>query len=266
LTKNDNKNSNLKKKNNTLPQSVLNNLQKISRKQSTPLYHQLYQVLYDALKSNELEPGSFFATEVLLQKATGMSRTTIRKAIDEYTKKGMLTRITGKGTYVKLPDVRIIVPELKSLTEELIDRGMKPGAVFLNSKYVTAPEQVEDELKNKKEMLMIERIRTGNGVPILFSTAYFPGDIPLNKGVDFSGSIYELLKEHNHVPHKATHIVGATIITQKIAKSLEIPNNTAGLFIKIKTYDKNENLILYEEGIGRGDLYNYTLSMQPYPQ
>ena len=87
------------KQNDLLPEKVKKAVQTVNRNNPLPLYQQLLQALYSVLEEGELEPGSFFATEALLQEVTGMSRATIRKAIEELVRRGMLVRITGKGTF-----------------------------------------------------------------------------------------------------------------------------------------------------------------------
>jgi len=251
---------------NELSKPILNELKKINRNNPLPLYQQLVQSLYNAIKNGKLEPGSFFATELLLQKETAMSRSTIRKALEELNRRGLLVRITGKGTFVALPDVQVVVPELKSLTQELIDRGMKPGSIFLDATWTDVPEVIKSELEDEDKMLCVKRVRTGNGIPLLFSKAFLPKNVGVDDSIDLSESIYHILKSHGKVPYNATHTIKATIVSKEIAKLLGVAANTAGLFIQRKTYDSFGNFILYEEGVGRGDLYSYTLRMQDYSQ
>lgn len=251
--------------NNELPACVVHSLKAINRNNPLPLYQQLLQSLYSVLEKRKLKPGSFFATELLMQKETGVSRSTIRRALEELTRRGLLVRITGKGTFVALPGVHVTVPELKSLTQELMERGMKPGTVFLEAKWTSFPDYLKEQIENKKSLL-VRRIRTGNGIPLLYSSIYIPEDIGITDDMNFSGSVYEKLKNHGRTATTAIQTIKATIITKEVAKLLGVSDQVAGLFIQRKTYDQNGEFILYEEGVGRGDHYSYTLKMQRYPQ
>jgi GntR family transcriptional regulator len=254
------------KQNDLLPEKVKKAVQTVNRNNPLPLYQQLLQALYSVLEEGELEPGSFFATEALLQEVTGMSRATIRKAIEELVRRGMLVRITGKGTFVALPDVQMVVPRLKSLTQELTERGMKPGTMLLEAKWTTPPENAKKELGGLDQALCIRRVRTGNGIPLLYLCAYVPPDCGLTPEMDFSGSLYELLSKHGKHVFTAIHTIKATIISSETARLLGVKVQSAGLKVQRTTFDQNEIPILYEEGVGRGDLYSYTLKMQHYSQ
>lgn len=254
------------KQSDTLPIKVRRAAQTVNRNNPLPLYQQLLQALYAVLEEGELEPGSFFATENLLQEVTGMSRATIRKAIEELVRRGLLVRITGKGTFVALPDVQVVVPRLKSLTQELTERGMKPGTMLLEAKWTTPPENAMKELGGLDQALCIRRVRTGNGIPLLYLCAYIPPDSGLTPEMDFSESLYEMLSMQGKHVFTAVHTIKATIISRDTARLLGVEAKSAGLKVQRTTYDQNETPILYEEGVGRGDLYSYTLRMQHYSQ
>lgn len=253
-------------KSDELPKKVKMAVHTINRNSSLPLYQQLLQRLYTLLESGELEPGSFFATEVLLQKYTGMSRATIRKALEELVRKGMLVRVTGKGTFVTIPNVQIVVPRLRSLTQELTERGMKPGSVFLGVEWSTPPEEVAKELNVIERVLRIRRIRTGNGVPLIYSCVYIPPDFGITPETEFGESLYKLLSEHGRHATSAIHTIKAVIISKDIARLLGVEPQSAGLKLQRTTFDNMETPIMYEEGIGRGDQYSYTLEMQNYTE
>lgn len=252
------------KQDDELPDVVVRAVQTINRKNPLPLYQQLLQALFAVLKEGKLEPGSFFATELLLQEVTGMSRATIRRALEELVRQGLLIRITGKGTFVSLPDVQMTVPRLKSLTQELTERGMRPGTMLLEAQVVTPPDHVAKELNGTKTAVCIRRVRTGNGIPLLYLCAYMPEQIGLSPQADFTGSLYELLNKHGKQVESAVHTIKATVISREIAQLLGVEPKTAGLKVQRTTYDSHGSPILYEEGVGRGDLYSYTLRMEHY--
>jgi len=252
-------------KHSTLPEVVQRAIKSINRQNPLPLYHQLLQALYGVLQRNELEPGSFFATENLLQQDTGMSRSTIRKALEELVRQGLLVRITGKGTFVSLPDLQVGVSRLKSLTQELTERGMKPGTVLLSAEFITPPEHVAHELAGAEKTLCVKRVRSGNGIPLLYVCDYIPESLGFTADFDFSGSLYEALRSRGYFATSAKHTIKATIISPEIAELLGVKPRTAGLKIQRTTCDQEGKPILYEEGVGRGDLYSYTLRLQNYP-
>lgn len=249
-----------------LPEPVQKALQTIDRKNPMPLYHQLFDLLHGVIINKELEPGSFFATENLLQEETEMSRATIRKALEELVRQKYLIRITGKGTFISIayPENQIVLPQLKSLTQELVDRGMKPGSILLKSKIIKPTKDIAEMLniEQDEKVLFVERIRTGNDVPILYLCSYVPINIGISEDSDIPESLYTLIEQNGKSIHSAKHIINATIISQKIAKHLGVKKSTAGLTMERVTFDTQGLPVLYEEGIFRNDLYSYTLRLE----
>lgn len=249
-----------------LPSVVTQAIQTINRNNPLPLYQQLVQALKSVLEERKLEPGSFFATENLLLKVTKMSRATIRKALEELVRQGLLIRITGKGTFVSvtLPEDHIVLPDLKSLTEELKEKGMRPGTICLESKFIDPSERIAKELNVNNTVLFARRIRTGNDIPILYLCSYIPTHIGITPDMDLPDSLYKLLEQCGKQPSSAKHIIKATIIPRTIARHLGVEPLTAGLAMQRTTFDSSGTPILYEEGLFRGDLYSYTFRMQKH--
>lgn len=252
--------------NKELPKTIQNAVQTINRDYPLPLYQQLFETLYNVIINKRLEPGNFFATENLLQKETQISRATIRRALEELVRQKLLIRITGKGTFVAInfPDDRIFLPQLKSLTEELNERGMRPGSTLLQKIQINPSEKVAKKLAINSTTLVLytERIRTGNGIPILYLRSYIPIEIGVSKTDDIPNSLYQLIEQCGRTISSATHTINAAVTPPEIAKHLGIKKFTAGLTMQRTTFDEQGSPVLYEEGIFRSDLYNYTLTMQ----
>lgn len=249
-----------------LPEPVKKSIKAINKNNPLPLYQQLFESLYIVIVDKSLDPGSFFATESLLQKETQMSRATIRRALEELVRKKYLIRITGKGTYVSIsfPDDHTVLPHLKSLSQELVERGMEPGSILLQTKQIKPTEKIAKKLKMKSTDLVLftERIRTGNGIPILHLCSYIPVDIGISENTKIPDSLYQLIEQCGKTISSATHIINASIMSPKTAEHLGVKKSSAGLTMERTTFDSQEIPVIYEEGIFRNDLYSYTLKMQ----
>ncbi|MEK4303324.1 GntR family transcriptional regulator [Oceanobacillus sp. FSL K6-0251] len=250
-----------------LADPIKRSLQKINRNNPLPLYQQLYDSLYKVIVNKELEPGSFFATESLLQEETQMSRATIRKALEELVRQKYLMRITGKGTFISIsyPESHIVLPNLKSLSQELEEKGMIPDSTLLQAKIIQPTEGVAKNLDidMNDQVLFIERIRTGNDIPILYVCGYIPLNIGITEDFNIPGSLYFFIEQQcGKVIRSATHTINATIINAEVAGHLGISKNSAGLSMERITYDNYGVPVLYETGVFRNDLYSYTFSME----
>lgn len=246
-----------------LPEPVERALQKVTKHNPLPLYHQLLQAMQSVLEDKLLESGSFFATELLIQEVTGVSRATIRKALEELVRQGLLIRVTGRGTFVsvKLPEDHIVLPRLKSLTQDLIDRGMRPGTVVVRASVIDPPPHVRSALQTDGQVLMAHRIRTGNDVPILYLVSYIPVSIGLAPDEALPDSLYTLLERHDRAVVSAVHTIRAVLIDEEIAGHLGVEPKSAGFSMERTNYDASDAPVLYEEGIFRGDLFSYTIRM-----
>ncbi|AYV72663.1 MULTISPECIES: GntR family transcriptional regulator [Niallia] len=249
-----------------LAEPIKKALQKINRESPLPLYHQLYDSLHQVIINQELEPGSFFATESLLQEETQMSRATIRKALGELVREKYLIPITGKGTFISItfPENHIVLPQLKSFSQELKDRGMKPGTIALQTKIITPTDLIAKKLgiKTSDPVLFTERIRTGNNIPILYLCSYIPVNIGIMDNQEIPESLFSLIEDQcGKVISSAKHTINAVIINSQISKHLGVDKNSAGLGMERTTYDVHGLPVLYETGVFRNDLYSYTFSM-----
>jgi len=85
---------------------------KLDRDLPIALYYQVSERLRQEIRQRDLRPGDLLSTEEELQKRFQVSRATVRRALEELADEGLLTRITGKGTYVAEPRLTVQLPML----------------------------------------------------------------------------------------------------------------------------------------------------------
>src|SRR5574340_242692 len=134
-----------------------------------PRYYQLANILRERIVDGRLEAHEPIPSERELEKIYNVSRTTIRPAIDLLVRQGFLYREHGKGTFVSPPKLQKGISELTSFTEDMRSRGLEPGQKILEFKMMHPPEDVRQRLDlpaDCGELLYIERLRLGDGVPM----------------------------------------------------------------------------------------------------
>lgn len=95
---------------------------KLHKESTVPLYRQLKEILKEAIRRGEFRPGDRLPTEMELCETFGVSRITVRQALNELANEGFLYRQQGSGTFVndripsKIETLRIIVPEESWIT------------------------------------------------------------------------------------------------------------------------------------------------------
>src|SRR5699024_1081329 len=238
-----------------LPSQIKKSLRSIDRNSPVPLYLQLIDSLKKVIDEEEIEQGEFFATESLLQKETQLSRSTVRKALEELVRLKHLIRITGKGTFVSIsmPKESVVLSELKSMSQELLSRGMNPGSIMLNTRKMRPPKKVIEKLQlnQSDDVLYIERIRTANKIPILYVEAYIPIKIGISNVDEVPESLYQLVMENGVLIQNAKHVIGASLMPKTVSKHLGVEESSAGMTMERTTFSNTQSPIIYEEGIFR---------------
>ena len=131
-----------------LPGFILDLLQQRLRELVVPvaLYYQLKESLLQKIQDENWKPGQKIPTERELCEMYGVSRITVRTALDDLHNEAYLYRIQGKGTYVKRSSIDYRLSKFYSLNEELSRRGLKERAQMLSFSKVVPEDKVRAQL------------------------------------------------------------------------------------------------------------------------
>jgi GntR family transcriptional regulator len=140
-----------------------------------PLYYRVKLSLRELLDARRLKPGDSIPTEAQLELTHGVSRTTVRRAINELVREGVLLTRHGLGTFVA-DRAELNVQCLSSFTEEALRRGQQPGTKVLDFRIVAGAHPAMEQLglTSSDPMVFVKRLRLLDGRPILVSSAYLP--------------------------------------------------------------------------------------------
>jgi DNA-binding GntR family transcriptional regulator len=117
----------------------------VNRSSPVPLYFQVAEQIEGAIQDGQLAPGDRIANEVALADQLGLSRPTVRQAIQTLVDKGLLVRKRGVGTQVLNAPIRRTV-ELTSLYDDLTRSGLRPTTTVLGLELVDAEEPTRQRL------------------------------------------------------------------------------------------------------------------------
>ncbi|MDF5751135.1 GntR family transcriptional regulator [Spongiactinospora sp. TRM90649] len=162
-----------------------------------PKYFQLREILLDLIENNELPIGAAIPSERELCQRFGLSRMTVRQAVDHLVSEGRLHRVAGKGTFVARPKIEMAI-RLTSFSDDMRARGLEPGSRDLDRRIVRASAHLARELgiQPGDEVHFIERLRTADGEPLSIDRSH----IPVSLAPDLSAhdlanrSLYSLLE------------------------------------------------------------------------
>jgi len=231
---------------------------------SGPRYVRLRRRLEEGIERGILPPNSSLPPERELAEITDLSRVTVRKAIRELVRDGLIEQRQGSGTFILEPVARIeqSLSQLTSFTEDMARRGMDTTSKWLE-RGVFAPTEEEVRtlgLAPGEEVARIYRLREAGGRPMALERASLPLDI-LPNPLDVRTSLYELLAELGRRPVRAEQRISAINIAPPEAELLGVAEGAAGLNIARVSYLGNGRVAELTRSLYRGDAYDFVAEL-----
>ena len=234
----------------------------MNEKNIIPLYQQIRVQILNEIRSGNRNIGDAIDTETILMKKYNASRTTVRNAIRDLVKDGIIERTAGKGSFVKkhLPKAEV---KLTGTFEDILNIAKSTSAKVLKFEFVESPSNVIALLKLKKNdrVLRIDRVRYVDDTPFLYSTNYLPeniGKLLTIKDVEDFVLTELFVKKCNQELKKQTQEFGATVADDRMAKLLKIPIGFPLLQIKRVTLSSEDTPINLFISNFRSDIYAFT--------
>jgi GntR family transcriptional regulator len=187
---------------------------RIDRSSPVPLYHQVAEQLRAAITDGRLEPGDPFENERAMCARLGLSRPTVRRAIQEMVDQGLLVRRRGVGTTVANRKVHRRF-ELSSLYDELKGAGRSPRTVVLDLEVVREPRAAMAlDLDESAETLSIVRLRLVEDKPLALLHNWLPPEyFDLTREELEATGLYDALRTRGAKPIVARQSIGARMPT-----------------------------------------------------
>ncbi|MEU6684715.1 GntR family transcriptional regulator [Streptomyces sp. NPDC046832] len=235
----------------------------LDRGSPVPLYHQLAQQLEAAIERGVLAPGNLLGNEVDLSVRLGLSRPTVRQAIQSLVDKGLLVRRRGVGTQVVHSQVRRPL-ELSSLYDDLEAAGQGPATEVVRNELVPASCDVAAALGVPEggEVTVLDRLRRTHGRPVALLRNYLPASLPAfdTSRLEATG-LYRMLRSAGITLHSARQTVGARAATAQEASRLDEQQGAALLTMQRTAYDDTGSPVEYGTHIYRASLYTFDFQL-----
>ncbi|MBV7694443.1 GntR family transcriptional regulator [Streptomyces sp. TRM70350] len=239
----------------------------LDRTSPVPLYHQLAQQLEAAIANGILTPGNQLGNEVDLSVRLGLSRPTVRQAIQSLVDKGLLVRRRGVGTQVVHRQVKRPL-ELSSLYDDLEAAGQQPSTRVLRNETVPAAADVAAALGTPEgdEVTVLERLRFTHGHPVAFLCNYLPaGLLPLDTDRLEATGLYRVLRATGITLHSARQTIGARCATAEEAARLGEKEGAALLTMQRTAYDDTGRAVEYGTHVYRASRYAFDFQLLVRP-
>jgi GntR family transcriptional regulator len=248
--------------------SGLSDVVTLDRSSPVPLYFQVAQALQVAIEGGRLPPGSRLDNEIQLADELGLSRPTMRRAMEYLVDKGLIIRRRGIGTTIVQPKVRRPL-RLSSLYDDLQTEGRNPTTSVLTMDVVPARGEVAGALGLEPDTRVhrIVRLRCAGGQPIARMTNYLPTTLPgLGPGeidaptLEATG-LYRVLHSAGVRLHAADETIGARRATAEESRLLDEPRGAAVLTMQRVAYDDRGRAVEFGSHVYAASRYSFSLSM-----
>ncbi len=235
----------------------------VDRTSPVPLYFQLAQQLEAAVEQGRLAPGALLGNEIDLAARLGLSRPTVRQAIQSLVDKGLMVRRRGVGTQVVHSKVRRPL-ELSSLYDDLEAAGQRPATGVLRNTVEPATAEVAAALGVAEggEVHLVERLRSAHGEPVALLRNHLPlGLLPLPTEELEATGLYRLMRAAGITLHSARQSVGARAADEGQARVLGEPVGAPLLTMERTTYDDGGRVVEFGSHVYRADRYAFEFQL-----
>ncbi|WP_455139075.1 GntR family transcriptional regulator [Thermophilibacter sp.] len=192
-----------------------------------PKYFLIERAIIERIERREYRENEPIPSERELMESFGVSRITVRRAIDELVHDGHLYKVQGKGTFVKGEEYDQSLLSITSCTQDVINHGMTPRREVISAEVMEATGTPCSalELGRGEEVFRLERIYYADDTPINHTVTYLPYRLFFGIDLcDFSQeSLYEVLRKEYHAKLlNATRTVEAALARGKTADYLHV--------------------------------------------
>jgi DNA-binding GntR family transcriptional regulator len=235
----------------------------VDRSSPVPLYFQVAQQLEQAIETGHLEPGSRLGNEIELAGRLGLSRPTVRQAIQSLVDKGLLVRRRGVGTQVVHSQVKRPL-ELTSLYDDLLAAGQRPATEVIGSATGPASATVAAALgvAEGAQVRTLERLRSAHGEPIARLVNHLPADLMELATADLEATgLYRLMRSAGITLHSARQTVGARAATAAEGALLGEAAGAPLLTMERVTFDDRGQVVEYGTHVYRAARYSFEFQL-----
>jgi GntR family transcriptional regulator len=228
----------------------------------SPLYERVESVLAADIANGGLPPETQLPSEDGLVERFKVSRTTVRKAIQNLVERGLVEVRRGKGTFVSRPKITQELTELTGFVEDMRALGRTPTARLLDKRIVAANEAVAHHLALPPGALVVRlhRVRLVDGVAMSFDETYLPREIGEKVAENDleAEPVFALLENKYHTPLvQAEYKLQAAAANHFAAQALQVPVGSPIFLIERTSYTTGDRPVDYEMLHYRGDLIRF---------
>jgi GntR family transcriptional regulator len=239
------------------------------------MYQQLADLLRGRIKRGELARGDRIPSEAELGHSYGISRITVRQALSELEREGLLERVPGKGTFVPQTAGRVErMVELTGFGENMKKLGRNVGYATLRAREESVPLEVADRLRTPEaRAFVVDRVLLADGVPVGAHLSFLPPWMverapvgAFSKRALDHGSLYAAMEKAGAVLHRAEETVEPALAGAEDAERLGVEEGALLLRVMRTVYDPDDRTLEHVVITYRPDTYTFRQRLYRAPR
>jgi GntR family transcriptional regulator len=232
----------------------------------SPLYHQIKETITRQIVSGRWRPGHELPSEADLCAHFGVSRGTLRRALDDLQNRGLIVRRQGRGTFVESPKFEgSVLGSYRNFTGGALPHDPVSRVLGIERKRATIDMQRLLQLDKRDYVYEVRRVQFMGGIPITLSTSFIPA--ALAPGLDKSDLEHELLynlleQRFGLVFLRAEEFLEPVIADDFVAQKLEVPEGTPVFLVERHSFVLDDKPGEFRQAYMRGDRYRYRIDLR----
>ena len=232
---------------------------------SGPIYRRVARAIADLIAQRTLTGNTALPPERDLAELLGLGRVTVRNAYKELIAEGLVEQRRGSGTFVTDQSARISQSlwRLTSFSEDMLSRGMQPGARILGrSAGNPSPREAFGlGIGMQTHVFRLHRLRLADGKPMAIERAVVPLSF-VGGAEPVESSLYEALARHGHRPVKALQRLTAVTADAENGTLLGLTPGAPALLIERVSRLADDRIVEYTRSLYRGDAYDFVAELR----
>lgn len=232
-----------------------------------PLYHQLKEILKSSIATGVWKANDLIPSENELAFVHDVAVGTVKKALAELAREGLIVRRQGKGTFVARPDFGRSFFRFFRFDLSQANEGVVPVSQVLFAGPTQPPPRAQEVLRLSmgEKTLQIKRLRAFNDFPLMYENIYLPERI--FAGLDRIDISHELLypiydSKFNTPIIWADEFMEPCLATSEVAAHLGISQGDPVIFLERIAYTFEDKPVEFRSSFGRGDRFRYHIELR----
>lgn len=230
--------------------------------------HRIYLLLKDAILSGRLPAGSKLPGENKLAEQHGVSRVTVRRAMEALQVTGLVIRKAGVGTVVLAQplDATVMTASVSNLMPNMVKMSQASQVRLLEFAYVPPPEMIREQLGMAPggRVQRSVRVRMVDDKPFSHLVTHVPESIALHYNeMDLANTpLFVLLERSGVKVDHASQSISATLASHEVAEALEVAIGSPLISLTRVVYDEQGRGVEHLDALYRPDRYRFQIDLE----